>query len=82
MIRKENQNYSVWAMNNNKYLINFVPGGIYRMNTFVDLDGNKKFSGGHLFPFLYSEPFIVKDDTIKVRKRWETSDVDFFFPKN
>ncbi len=73
--------YSTWAATGSKYIIKNIPDGIYRMHAFLDMDTNNVFSAGNLFPFTYSEPFITREDTIKVRKRWESSNVDFSFLK-
>jgi hypothetical protein len=54
--------------------------GRYKLGGFIDLDNNGKFSAGNLYPFAYSEPYIVTDDTLRVRKRWEISDVSFSIP--
>jgi hypothetical protein len=56
------------------YLFNYIPEGRYRINGFWDLDNNTSFSRGSLFPFEFADPFFMLDDTIKVRKRWETQD--------
>ena len=72
--------YSSWAAKNNSYMLNFIPEGHYKLSTFLDKDSNFVYSPGHLFPFGFSEPFSVGDDTVKVRKRWESSDVDLTLP--
>jgi hypothetical protein len=54
--------------------------GRYKLGGFIDLDKNGKFSAGNLYPFTYAEPYIITDDTIRVRKRWEISDISFSIP--
>jgi hypothetical protein len=54
--------------------------GRYKLGGYIDLDNNGKFSAGNLYPFTYSEPYIITDDTLRVRKRWEISDVSFSIP--
>lgn len=73
--------FSTWVITGNTYKINNVPDGIYSMSAYFDSDSNSVFSAGNLFPFTYSEPFIVREDTVKVRKRWESGDVNLFLPK-
>ncbi|MEJ2054064.1 MAG: hypothetical protein P8X42_09110, partial [Calditrichaceae bacterium] len=62
------------------YRIEKLPDGQYRMSAFWDLNGDKQFSAGGLFPFQFSEPFAVRNDTIKVRKRWETANINLRLP--
>lgn len=69
------------ADKDNNYLLKFLTEGTYRVNTYLDLDSNNVFSNGNLFPFRYSEPFAVKSDSVKVRKRWETSDINLKMPE-
>ncbi len=57
-----------------------LPEGKYKLRIFVDSDGDKKYSFGRLQPFRFAEPFRVLSDTIKVRKRWESSDVRIPLP--
>ncbi|MCB0282457.1 MAG: Ig-like domain-containing protein [Calditrichaeota bacterium] len=63
------------------YKMIYIPDGQYKMHIFQDLDSNNVFSPGSLYPFNYSEPFTVGTDTIKVRKRWETSGVNLYLPE-
>jgi hypothetical protein len=63
-----------------KFHFNWVLEGRYKMGGFADLDDNGKYSGGKLFPFEYSEPYVLTDDTLRVRKRWELSDIRFSIP--
>jgi len=54
--------------------------GRYKLRGFVDLDKNGKYSAGNLFPFTFSEPYVISEDTLRVRKRWEISDIKFNIP--
>jgi hypothetical protein len=58
-----------------------VAEGQYKIGGFVDLDNNGKFSAGNLFPFQFSEPYVLTNDTLRVRKRWEISDIIFTIPE-
>jgi hypothetical protein len=54
--------------------------GRYKLSGFLDLDDNGKFSAGSLYPFTYAEPYFIGNDTVRVRKRWEISDINFNIP--
>lgn len=53
-----------------------VPPGKYCFTGFVDRNGDGFLSTGRFRPFEYSEPVLVFDDTITVRSRFETEDVE------
>ena len=58
----------------------WVLEGNYQLSGFIDLDNNGIYSPGNLFPFEFSEPYVLTDDTFHVRKRWELSDIHFNIP--
>jgi len=62
------------------YRIEQLPEDKYQLKVFWDLDENGRHSAGGIFPFAFAEPFAVSDDTIKVRKRWETSSINIKLP--
>lgn len=79
--RNKKQNFYKHKMKKpGKYKIDKLPEGQYRISSFWDLDENGRYSAGQLFPFKFSEPFTIRADTIKVRKRWETRNIDLRFP--
>jgi hypothetical protein len=55
----------------NKYLLKYVIPGSYLIKLFVDESSERKSVDG------YSKPFIYYPDTIKVKSRWPTTDVNF-----
>ena len=63
-----------------EYRIEQLPEDKYRLKAFWDLDENGRYSAGEIFPFLFAEPFVVSNDTIKVRKRWETRSINIKLP--
>jgi uncharacterized protein (DUF2141 family) len=63
-----------------RFRISWLPEGQYQIGVFLDLDGNRKYTMGRLFPFQHSEPFTVTSDTIKIRKRWEVADIPVSIP--
>jgi len=79
-VDRNKKTYSVSINEETKFQINWVNEGKYKMGGFIDLDDNGKFSGGNLFPFKFSEPYVLKNDTMRVRKRWELSDLIFNIP--
>jgi len=72
--------YSTSINENMEFQFNWVLEGIYKLSGFIDLDNNGKYSAGNLFPFKFAEPYVLKDDTLRVRKRWELSDIKFYIP--
>lgn len=57
------------------FLFKFVPAGTYQIDGFVDFNLNRKLDRGRITPFEFCEPFHFGNDTISVRKRWETGGV-------
>ena len=60
---------------NNNFKFDWLPEGLYIFNGYLDLNNDKKWSPGNINPFQFAEPVFNNNDTIRVRKRWETSDV-------
>ena len=56
-----------------------LPAGEYRLWLYQDKDRNERFSAGRFDPFTYSEPFMPGLDTVRVRARWETENVNLQF---
>ncbi len=54
--------------------------GLYLINAFVDVDSNGMYDYGSLKPFKYAEPFYFSNDTLRVRKRWETGGIRLIIP--
>ncbi len=79
-IGKKNASFSTKIDRKNGFKINYLPEGIYRLSSFFDGDSNAVYSAGGLFPFSFSEPFVVGGDSVKVRKRWETSGIKLTLP--
>lgn len=74
-IKRKSESYPVEKLNGNKFKIDWVPEGYYIFRGYFDIDNDKKWSPGKLEPFQYAEPTFIKEDTIRVRKRWETEDI-------
>lgn len=60
-----------------EYLLPFLPGGFYLLRMIVDVNENGEWDRGKTLPWRFSEPFLFKPDTVKVRKRWTTQGIDF-----
>ncbi|MCD6375414.1 MAG: Ig-like domain-containing protein [Caldisericaceae bacterium] len=65
----------------NRFYFPFVPEGEYQLQGYVDQNRNGQFDSGKLRPFHFCEPFAFSPDTIQVRKRWETSGIQFNLPE-
>ncbi len=62
-----------------EYLLPFLPAGAYLMTAIIDVNKNGVWDKGKSSPWEFSEPFIVRSDTVIVRKRWTTQGIDFYF---
>jgi len=54
-----------------------LPSGDYLLKGFIDSNKNGVFDKGSLNPYIYSETSCLYPDTIRVRARFETSDINF-----
>jgi len=66
--------------NTDKFRLFNVLEGKYLLNGYMDENLDGHYSAGRLFPFQFAEPFAFSQDTIKVRKRWETENILFYLP--
>jgi hypothetical protein len=79
-VDRNNSTYSSNINGQTEFQFTQVLEGKYKLMGYIDLDMDGKFSAGNLYPFKYSEPYYVSNDTLRVRKRWEISDVKFSIP--
>ena len=49
------------------------------IEAFIDSNGNETYDYGKVFPFAPSEKFTVYPDTVKVRARWTTENINIKF---
>jgi hypothetical protein len=77
---KNKTTYAASIYEGTEFQFNQVLEGRYKLGGFVDLDNNGKFSPGNLYPFSFSEPYVLTNDTLRIRKRWEISDISFSIP--
>ncbi|MCX7834826.1 MAG: Ig-like domain-containing protein [bacterium] len=47
-----------------------VPPGLWRIRAFRDINDNDQLDVGQLIPFSFAEPFVIDEDTIRVRSKW------------
>lgn len=47
-----------------------------RIGTFIDRNGNNRPDAGSLLPFRSPEPFVMFDDTVEARARWDVEGVE------
>lgn len=58
------------------YALGDLLPGRYVVRAFRDEDGNGSFTSGRPRPVVFSERFSWYPDTVEVRSRWETQDID------
>lgn len=63
------------------YHLRRLPGGSYWIQAYYDADSSGTYDAGHPLPFVPSEKFIIFQDSIDVRARWERSGVNMKFPE-
>lgn len=68
-----------------KFAFNELPEGKYFLSSYIVRDSGDvrtvpRWSDGAAFPFAPAAPFAVSLDSIRVRKRWTTSDVKLTLP--
>ncbi|MBD3225979.1 MAG: hypothetical protein GF313_14725, partial [Caldithrix sp.] len=63
-----------------KFYIRYLPESRYTVDAFIDLNKDGQYSKGKMFPFTFAEPYFRLPDTIAVRKRWETQDINLKIP--
>jgi len=61
---------------NNTFLLK-LPSGKYQLSGYIDKNKNSKRDLGQATPFELAEPFSVYNDTINIRQRFETSEIEF-----
>lgn len=64
---------------NSKFIFEKVPQGKYLIEAFIDSNGNGKYDYGKVYPYIPSERFSVFPDTVKVRARWTTENINVKF---
>jgi uncharacterized protein (DUF2141 family) len=78
---KDKKRLQIKARSDYTFFYEWLAEGNYRVGGFIDMDLNQRLSPGKLIPFIFAEPFNFSDDTIRIRKRWEFSDVVLNIPE-
>lgn len=78
---KDNSQYST-KVNGNNWQIRAIPEGEYTVEAFCDLNGDGIYSYGFPFPFEFSEPFVIFDNTLNIKARWSVEDIVFKINEN
>jgi hypothetical protein len=71
--------YRVTTSEDKTFQLNYIPEGFYLLTGILDLNQNAEWDKGQTDPWILSEPFLFKADTVKVRKRWTTQGINFNF---
>lgn len=56
-----------------------LPPGRYRLSGYYDRNGNGRQDRGSVMPYLLAEKAAIYSDTVAVRARFETSEIEFVF---
>ncbi len=73
---KDNTQYTT-KVNANTWQIRAIPEGEYTVEAFCDLNSDGKYSYGFPFPFEFSEPFVIFENTLNIKARWSIEDIVF-----
>jgi hypothetical protein len=79
-LEKKKKSNVIRLRGNREFLFKWLPDGQYKLSGYIDLNNDQRYSPGNLFPFQFAEPYFMMNDTIRIRKRWEVSDIKFFIP--
>ena len=72
-------NYQTISAADKTYQLNYLPEGFFLLTGILDLNQNAEWDKGQTSPWIFSEPFLFRPDTIKVRKRWTSQGINFDF---
>lgn len=67
------------ATSGGRFLFRDLPAGTYRLRAFVDRDGDQRWDGGRIDPYVPAEPLAWSTETYRIRPRWETALPDTLF---
>jgi len=73
------QEYQTRVNNQYRYEFRRLLPGTYWFEAYYDADSSATYSPGRPLPFVPSEKFVILQDSIEVRSRWETSAVNLKF---
>jgi hypothetical protein len=67
--------YTMELGQNNEWSFKNIETGDYTAEVFCDVDGDGKYSYGQIYPFKFSEPFVVFEDIMNIKPRWTLENV-------
>lgn len=67
--------YSIKLNEKNEWSFKNIETGDYTAEVFCDVDGNGRYSYGLLYPFEFSEPFVIFDEVMNIKPRWTLENV-------
>ena len=79
-VQRRQKSLRIKVQPDKRFISRWIDEGKYRLGGFMDLNNNGKYSLGKLYPFQFAEPFYIQSDTIRIRKRWEVSDLKYSIP--
>jgi hypothetical protein len=60
----------------NAFRFDSLPAAKGKIETFIDRNGNDRPDAGRLLPFVAPEPFLMFEDTVEARARWDVEGVE------
>jgi len=79
-IGSEKERYETMVAEEGQYIWGLLPGS-YTLSAFRDEDGNGRLSLGQIRPFVPAERIASYPDTLTVRSRWTTEEINWRFSK-
>ncbi len=73
------QVFRTFSRPDQSYQLDYLPDGPYLLQAIIDRNRNGIWDKGATVPWQFAEPFLFKNDTIRVRKRWTTQGIDLEF---
>ncbi len=75
ILTTDKQTYTAKVNPDNTWKLEKVLAGSYRIDIFLDLNTNGKHDNGFPQPFRHAEPYYRNVSNIKIKKGWDTDDV-------
>ncbi|MBE2189902.1 MAG: Ig-like domain-containing protein [Candidatus Kapabacteria bacterium] len=80
-MNKSNEMY-LTKVSNRTWRIKDLPVGEYTVEAFCDIDGNGTYSFGYPYPYAFSEPFVIFENLISIKARWNIEDINLKVNEN
>jgi hypothetical protein len=80
LLNSKNTIISSTKINTDKsFIFTNIPDGIYKIEGYCDENNNGKFDYGRAFPFQFSEHFVLFNNTVEVKPRWNLENIMLLF---